>query len=181
MRNGAIAKKVGDVRFINFKTADNLLSGMEFAETDFFGHQMARVEGGVVVGRTNNTDWKLDASSPHGVIAPRTEGFLITGVHFYNFNWRDSAALGSCSHCWHPHATDSGARTIATSNLTFHSSVAKKIKYGYPFKAIFRDLDGTLTGKGPESYASFYTMHLAQKECEVLLDEFDGVTCDNSV
>ena len=40
MRNGAIAKKVGDVRFINFKTADNMLAGAEFAETDFFGNEM---------------------------------------------------------------------------------------------------------------------------------------------
>jgi len=77
MRNGAIAKKVGDVRFVNFKTADNMLAGAEFAETDFFGHEMAQVNGGFMVGRTNNTSWKLDASSPHGVIGPRTDRFLI--------------------------------------------------------------------------------------------------------
>ena len=28
-RNGAIALKVGDVRFVNFKVADNILAGME--------------------------------------------------------------------------------------------------------------------------------------------------------
>jgi hypothetical protein len=151
------------------------------AETDFYGDLMARVEGGVIVGRTNNSDWMLDASSPHGIIGPRTENFFITGVHFYNFNWNEAATLGSCSHCWHPHATDSGARTITTNNLTFHESVTKRIKYGFPYKAIFRDMDGSLTGKGPESYASFYTLHLAQKECETLLDVYDGVTCDNSV
>ena len=41
MRNGAVAKKVGDVRFVNFKTADNMLSGAEFAETNFFALGMA--------------------------------------------------------------------------------------------------------------------------------------------
>ena len=29
-RNGAIALNVGDVRFNNFKTADNILAGVEF-------------------------------------------------------------------------------------------------------------------------------------------------------
>jgi hypothetical protein len=37
LRNGAIAKTVGDIRFNDFKTADNLLAGIEFAETDTFG------------------------------------------------------------------------------------------------------------------------------------------------
>ena len=33
-RNGAIAEKVGDVRFVNFKTADNILGGMEMTFTN---------------------------------------------------------------------------------------------------------------------------------------------------
>ena len=33
-RNGAIAERVGDVRFIDFKTADNILAGIEFSLTD---------------------------------------------------------------------------------------------------------------------------------------------------
>jgi len=33
-RNGAIAETVGDVRFHNFKTADNILAGMEFSLTN---------------------------------------------------------------------------------------------------------------------------------------------------
>jgi hypothetical protein len=181
-RTGAIAKKVGDVRFMNFKTADNMLSGIEMAESDLFGDDMAQVNGGLMIGRTNNTNWELDASSPHGIIAPRRENFLIQNVRFYNYNWNKAACLGSCSHCWHPHATDSGARTITLNNLTFDdATVTKRIRYGYPYKAIFRDKDGSLTGKGPESYASFYTKHLAQVECEILLDMYDGVTCDNTV
>lgn len=142
---------------------------------------MAQVNGGFMVGRTNNTSWKLDASSPQGVIGPRTDRFLIQNMRFYNYNWNNAGVLGSCSHCYHPQATDSGARTINVRNLTFDETVTKRIKYGYPYKAIFRDMDGSLTGKGPESYASFYQKHLEQTECEVLLDEYDGVTCDNSV
>jgi hypothetical protein len=31
--NGAIVERVGDVRFINFKVADNLVAGIEFSLT----------------------------------------------------------------------------------------------------------------------------------------------------
>lgn len=34
-----------------------MLSGIEFAETDFFGNEMAQVNGGIMIGRTNNTNW----------------------------------------------------------------------------------------------------------------------------
>jgi hypothetical protein len=40
-RNGAIAEKVGDVRFHNFKVADNLLAGIEFSLTSEYGNEMA--------------------------------------------------------------------------------------------------------------------------------------------
>ena len=139
------------------------------------------MNGGLMVGRTNNTELLLDTSSPHAIIGPRSDRFLIQNMRFYNYNWNEAAALGSCSDCYHEKSTDSGARTINTRNLTFDSSVSKKIRYGYPFKAIFRDHDGTLTGKGANSYASFYQYHLMQPECEHLEDMYNGVTCNNSV
>lgn len=50
-----------------------------------------------------------------------------------------------------------------------------------PLKAIFHDEDGTLTGKGANSFATYFYEHHNQPECEHLEDEFNGVTCDNSV
>lgn len=76
-RNGAIAERVGDVRFNNFKTADNLLAGMEFSLTHEVGDNMAQVNGGLVIGKTLNTEAVLDSASPHGIITPRTENFVI--------------------------------------------------------------------------------------------------------
>jgi hypothetical protein len=40
-RNGAIAERVGDVRFNDFKVADNLLAGIEFSLTSEYGNEMA--------------------------------------------------------------------------------------------------------------------------------------------
>lgn len=66
------------------------------------------------------------------------------------------AALGSCSHCFKQchNSTDSGARTVKFSNIYFDSSVTKKIRYQFPYRAIYQDLDGTLTGLGPNTWAT---------------------------
>jgi hypothetical protein len=61
-----------------------------------------------------------------GIITPRTENFTVSNVYFYNFT-TDMSALGSCSHCYSPPATDSGARTVTFSKLHFDSSVKRKI------------------------------------------------------
>jgi len=76
----------------------------------------------------------------HGIIGPRTEYFSVDGAKFYNFNneveevasiagAKDSAALGTCSKCFHPATHDSGGRTMHTKNLHFGSGCTKMIKY----------------------------------------------------
>jgi len=142
-RNGAIAERVGDVRFINFKTADNLLAGIEYSLADEYpGDGMAQINGALIIGKTINTDALLDKKSPHGIIAPRTESFMIKNVKFYDFDFNDASGLGTCSHCFHGAATDSGARTIILENLEYNNT-PRRIRYQYPWKAIFRDLDGS--------------------------------------
>ena len=121
--------------------------------------------------------------SPHGIITPRTEHFEVKNIRFYNFDFNNAAALGSCSHCFHGAATDSGARTITFEGLEFYDT-PRKIRYQYPWKAIFYDRDGSLTGQGAHSFATPYQKHHEQPEClfsEEVIDEFDGVTCDPSV
>jgi len=184
-RNGAIAERVGDVRFINFKTADNLKAGIEFSLTAEFGDDMAQINNALIIGKSTggNTEAKLDYSSPHGVITPRTEHFEVKNVRFHNFDFNDAGALGSCSHCFHGAATDSGARTVTFEGLEFFN-VPRRIRYQYPYKAIYYDRDGSLTKQGPDSYASYFQKHHEQPECVFTTesrDEFDGVVCNNEV
>jgi hypothetical protein len=138
-----ISEKLGDVQFINFKTADNWLAGMEVALTDEVG--LAKIVDGIVVGRSRgNHEASLDAASPHGIITPRSEGFTIDGTKFFNFELNSQpfgAALGTCSHCFHGASTDSGARTVTVRRLSFEN-VQHRIKYQYPRRAIFFDEDG---------------------------------------
>jgi hypothetical protein len=179
-RNGAIAERVGDVRFINFKTADNILAGIEFSLTNEVADNMAGIYNATIVGRSKgNSEMLLEIADPHGIITPRTENFTINGVDFHNFNWNNSAALGSCSHCFHPAATDSGARTVTMQRLTFNDT-AKRIMYQLPWRAIYKDLDGSLTGKGENSWATYYYGHHNVAECEHNEDVYNGVVCDGT-
>ena len=118
-RNGAISERVGAVQWHNFKTADNLEAGMESSMTKDIIDGYAKIVGGLVIGKSANTEEALDKASPKGIICPRTEGFTIEGVKFYNYNFNSAAAIGTCSHCWHDNNTDSGARTITVSDLFF--------------------------------------------------------------
>ena len=183
-RNGAIAERVGDVRFTNFKTADNLEAGIEFSLTQHYGDDTTRIDGALIIGRTSNTEIALDRASPLGVIAPRTENLLVKNVKFYNFNFNKAAALGSCSHCQHNSATDSGARQTSFEGLSFDdATVPRRIRYNTPLNAIFYDRDGSLTGLGPKSWATPYFLHNMQPGCTGSKgeDKFDGIICDSSV
>jgi len=157
-RNGAIAEKAGFVKFHNFTTADNLLAGIEFSSLDGVVDKMTSIIGGAIIGKTGNTEKLLDDASPHGIITPKSEYLYIKDVEFFKFDFNDAAALGTCSHCFHPASTDSGSRTIDVEGLKF-TDVTKRIVYQYPYRAIFSDLDGSLTGKGPGSWATYYHEH----------------------
>ena len=156
---------------------------MEFSDASFVALDgYTEVIGGMVIGRSQgNREAGINSASPHGIIGPRSEWLRIDGTKFYNFDFGSAAALGDCSHCWHPASTDMGARTISTRNLFFDSTVTRRIKYQYPFRGIFWDMDGTLTGKGENSWAVAEWPHLLEaRQCEKLT-EYGGLTCDNTI
>ena len=164
-RNGAIARQVGDVRFEKFKTADNILAGVEFEETtNAIGDDRVMVYDSLLVGASENSEPMTLEASPAGVICPRREWFTIKNVRFHNYNFKDAHAIGDCSHCDSCTETDSGARTVKTKELKFFN-VKRKIMYHTPFRGIFLDLDGTLTGLGPNTWATKNYPHLEQPEC----------------
>jgi len=57
-------------------------------------------------------------------------------------------------------SSDSGGRTVKFSKLYFDpATVTIKIRYQFPRRDIFLDLDGTLTGIGPNTWATPYFKH----------------------
>lgn len=124
VENGAITEINGDVRFENFKIADNMIAGIEFSVIDdSIRDGLAQINNAFIVGHSANANAETLGSSPHGVITPRTENFSVNNVRLYNLDKNNMAGLGSCSHCFHPASTDSGARTVTFSNMFFDTTV----------------------------------------------------------
>jgi hypothetical protein len=134
-----------------------------------------------VIGQSNNVELVLLYSNPTGVIGPRTENWQAHGISFYNFNWNEAAAFGSCSHCWHPQTSDQGARQYDVSNMYLDESVTRVFKYGTPFNGIYHDLDGSVTGLGPDSWATHFEASHIVPECQMDLIKWDGHVCNSSV
>ena len=55
--------------------------------------------------------------------------------------------------------------------------MTKRVRWLVPYKGILHDLDGSLTGLGPDSYATAYWKHNDWPECTVDLDLFSGIIC----
>ncbi len=115
--------------FDNFKLADNILAGFEVELTDTLVDGYAMLRNSLVIGRSDNADEMTNSTFSHGVMGPRTEGFQVHNVKFYNFDIAGKAALGACSHCFSAPSTDSGGRTVTFSGLYFDPSVTKKISW----------------------------------------------------
>ena len=77
--------------------------------------------------------------------------------------------------------SDSGARTYRFKNLHFDdATIKKRVFYQSWFKGIYHDLDGTLTGLGPDSYTTPDWTHNRWPECTLDYERFDGLVCPSS-
>ena len=145
---------MGWIKFNDFKTADNRESGIQMSQhLDLIG-DYAGVFNALLIGASNNTEAALLRGNPWGITGPRTENWQVVNASFYNYNWGMAAAFGSCSHCWHPQTTDQGAREYTVSGI-YMENVNRRIRYGEKMD-IYHDLDGSLTGMGPDSWTSQY-------------------------
>ena len=79
MDNGAIAERVGDIRFVNFKIADNIVAGIEFSLTGDQGVEdgRAQISNALVVGHSANSDNPALEQIQYGIITPRAENFTV--------------------------------------------------------------------------------------------------------
>jgi hypothetical protein len=77
-----------------------------------------------------------------------------------------------------------GARTSTIEKLWFDpETVTKRISWNFPGRAILYDLDGSTTGKGPNSWATPYFKHNEQDGCtrDDETSNIPSLFCDNRV
>jgi hypothetical protein len=152
----------GRVVFRHITVADNKLAGFEFERIELSGEDKMSAcyaEDLFVVGRSTGNP----GEAKHGIVAPQSDYLKVSNARFYNFDSsRGEAALGDCSHCDTP-KHDSNTRTTRFEGLSF-TNVDRRILWNWPFKGIFHDLDGSLTGSAG-SYASPDWVHNRWPEC----------------
>ena len=149
-RSGAIASKIGDVRFVNFSVADNKRAGIEASEVAT-ARDTALTTGALIIGHSGNQEpSELLDTGEVGVIgfwAPQDENYTLTDTVLANFDVDGYAALSDCNHCNFPNTMNHGAKRNGFSGLTFVNAPRKLRWEGpRPGYGIFEDLDGSLTG-----------------------------------
>ena len=77
---------------------DNGIAGIEIEKVVDVHDGIGRVEDSFVVGRSEA--WDGSGANPHGVITPRTDKWIVSNIRFYNYDWGNAAAIGTCSHCY---------------------------------------------------------------------------------
>ena len=114
-----------------------------------------------------------------GLWSPQDEYFNIDGATFVNYG--DNGAIAGCNECLADDSLSQGGFTIRTNNLKFVNS-HKRLLHTAPFKEIWMDMDGSLTGQVNAS-VTFARAHNQWAECRVdatgALDF--GLVCDPSV
>ena len=142
-KNGITGAALGKLVIRNAKLLSNNAAG--FATEDAVaGRNVNRIEKSLIVGSSP----ALGGNTGSGVIAPRTENFMISDCQFYNF--QGGVPLNTMFHG----GKKNDAFTYRTEKLFFDpDSVTRRCTYGGFGKGIFLDLDGTLTEKGPNTWA----------------------------
>ena len=173
MFNGAIGEDLGDIRFIDFKLADNILAGIELTYTHWTQwFQTTRVQNALIIGNSGNSEGACSGSI--GLLGSQTDGLFIDGAHFYNFD-STQFPLGQMSHSFKTPTRDMGARYMKLQNLSFTNSV-KLINWGFPATGFFEILDNTLNGNTGIFVAAFLT-HLQTDQCVADLATYNAIVC----
>jgi len=178
-RDGAIAEKIGDVRWVNFTVADNILAGIEMTYTmDTPPFTIPFLSDSLIIGKSGNYEAGVDLAGSIGLIGPQTDGFLAQNIAFYNFD-SDMFTLGDESHSQVCTSRDFGGRHNQLKGLTF-TNANKRVHWEYPRRSFFEIVDDSMTGHAGAYIAAFWP-HL-QWDPYCVYDEatYNGIVCDGS-
>ena len=149
---GAEGVKCGSVRFVDFIAMDNDLAGIEYVDSDSehppWGGPM--IKDSLIVGHSLLTDCGLKLVTTNrnctrsGLMLPKTSKLTVSNVTFVNFNHKRCAALEACAQCEHFHLR--GGWKVEFEKMNF-INVSTRSRFKWPHEVVFKDLDGTLSGK----------------------------------
>eukprot|EP00210_Caulerpa_lentillifera_P009344 g8908.t1 len=152
-RNGVSCSLIGEVEFRNFSLADNLRTGMEVVKVNSpLGG--AKTVDSLIIATTEGNDLlhelrdDPDNGSSFGfIVSGATFNYTIENTTFVNFNRTDTYVFGSCSHCNFPNNKNNDAKITSFQGISYVNS-PNRVKWGFPYKHTFLDLDGSLSETG---------------------------------
>ena len=147
---GVEFSEVGAVQLKNSVLLDNTVAGVEYTFIKAgWGKSGALIENILIIahsGLRDVDDARLRGGSPvctaSGVKTPHSYFFTVSNVTLVNFDEDGCYALRACSHCRYLQ----GGFEARFEKLTFTNS-PNKVYWQWENENVFRDMDGTLTGK----------------------------------
>jgi hypothetical protein len=148
---GAEGVQMGAVRFVDFIMMDNDLAGIEYidASSDAAPWGGPMIKDSLIVGHSKvseglprdiSTNRNCTAS---GLMLPKSSKLTVSNVTLVNFDRDECVAFEACAHC----KIFQGGWTVKFEKITFIDS-PRRSRFKWKHEVVFKDLDGTLTGKG---------------------------------
>jgi hypothetical protein len=148
-RHGIFGKRNGALRHVNAKLVEN--RGDDYNQVKYVGNfnnslglfteTDANINNGLFIGTVD------PAASPiwdkRALNIPGFEFFLVRGATFVNYG--AAGAITGCNDCENDDNYRQGGYTVRFSGLSWVNT-ERRVTWQPPFKDIFMDLDGTLTG-----------------------------------
>ena len=179
---GIVVDKIGSLLFSNFKIADNPQSSFEVIDLINLNVGEAKVQNSVIIGKSRNNASDLQLYKTYGIVTPRKDNFTVSNIRFYSFGMANNYLFSSFSANESGSSSmDDGARTSYFEQIFSDGTETMKVKWNIPRTAIFRDMDGSLTGISGPRWVTPYYPHLLVPECNRNPKWDDGVICNDSV
>lgn len=182
---GIFHKITGAVRHKRPRTIEN---GLHYLLLKVVGHWAggpsiysdtdAHIQQGLMIGSVDDNSLPTREQT-RGFLLPQTEMHYINGLHIVNFG--DSPVLTGCNKCDSDVEYRQGAYSYRTRGLTWIRSNVRTF-WNPPYKDIFLDLDGTLTGYAGGTAVAYFPFNSWPECARDTIGTYNyGHVCDNTV
>lgn len=177
-QHGIFTKEGGDLHHVHAKLVENESDEFFWLRLiDVVYNQDPHIANLLSVAQVASEGQRIGPNKV-SIFAPQNEYFYVSGANFVNYLSR--GALAGCAECSKSSDMKQGGYTFRFEKLNFVNT-AKRTKWTKPFKQIFWDKDGSLTGivNGTASPFKLYNLH--EPVCVRVLEVLDdAVVCDAS-
>jgi hypothetical protein len=140
---GFVGEQLGSIDLVNFSVSDNNI-GIQIHLTNFSFEAVVIKNAALVGYSTGNYESSPIMQNSTGLITARTDGLVVLGAHFHNFN-TTMTAIQSCSQCENTQYLVGGGRTTTFQGIMFDNIMGNFLEWNTPRREIFIDADGSLT------------------------------------